>query len=208
MDRLELDTPAREDAWVKDFIGRLSDVFRRSARSKRRPPTFRDRHGLNKKSAPTFQELPGRDVDSNRIYKDRRRVAARGHIGIVVHRRRREIGRGNGTGTIQPSCVAVWCLSIAPGYCLASSTPTQVRLAPVDAKALGRTPVISTRKNDKRNFPTATRFTRTTLATSPAEPRSKSGQTAIIHATRNSNRDADRLAAAVADLSELPVRTG
>jgi hypothetical protein len=28
MDRLELDTPAREDAWVKDFIGRLSDVLR------------------------------------------------------------------------------------------------------------------------------------------------------------------------------------
>jgi hypothetical protein len=28
MDRLELDTPERENAWVKDFIGRLSDVLR------------------------------------------------------------------------------------------------------------------------------------------------------------------------------------
>jgi hypothetical protein len=28
MDRLELDTPEREDAWVKDFIGRLAGVFR------------------------------------------------------------------------------------------------------------------------------------------------------------------------------------
>ena len=33
MDRLELDTPAREDAWVKDFIGRLSDVFRKISKS-------------------------------------------------------------------------------------------------------------------------------------------------------------------------------
>jgi hypothetical protein len=28
MDRLELDTPDREDAWVKDFIGRLTGVLR------------------------------------------------------------------------------------------------------------------------------------------------------------------------------------
>jgi hypothetical protein len=28
MDRLELDTPQREDAWVKDFIGRLVGVVR------------------------------------------------------------------------------------------------------------------------------------------------------------------------------------
>jgi hypothetical protein len=28
MDRLQLDTPERENAWVKDFIGRLSDVLR------------------------------------------------------------------------------------------------------------------------------------------------------------------------------------
>jgi hypothetical protein len=28
MDRLELDTPERENAWVKDFISRLSDVLR------------------------------------------------------------------------------------------------------------------------------------------------------------------------------------
>ena len=28
MDRLELDTPQREDAWVKDFIGRLAGVIR------------------------------------------------------------------------------------------------------------------------------------------------------------------------------------
>jgi hypothetical protein len=28
MDRLQLDTPERENAWVKEFIGRLSDVLR------------------------------------------------------------------------------------------------------------------------------------------------------------------------------------
>jgi hypothetical protein len=28
MDRLKLDTPERENAWVKEFIGRLSDVLR------------------------------------------------------------------------------------------------------------------------------------------------------------------------------------
>jgi hypothetical protein len=28
MDRLELDTPEREDAWVKDFIGRLAGILR------------------------------------------------------------------------------------------------------------------------------------------------------------------------------------
>jgi len=28
MDRLELDTPEREDAWVKDFIDRLAGVIR------------------------------------------------------------------------------------------------------------------------------------------------------------------------------------
>ena len=28
MDRLELDTPEREDAWVKDFMGRLTGMFR------------------------------------------------------------------------------------------------------------------------------------------------------------------------------------
>lgn len=28
MDRLELDTPERRDAWVKDFIGRLTGVLR------------------------------------------------------------------------------------------------------------------------------------------------------------------------------------
>lgn len=28
MDRLELNTPERENAWMKDFIGRLSDVPR------------------------------------------------------------------------------------------------------------------------------------------------------------------------------------
>jgi hypothetical protein len=28
MDRLELDTPEREDSWVKDFIARLAGVIR------------------------------------------------------------------------------------------------------------------------------------------------------------------------------------
>jgi hypothetical protein len=28
MDRLELDTPERKDAWVKDFIGRLTGALR------------------------------------------------------------------------------------------------------------------------------------------------------------------------------------
>jgi hypothetical protein len=28
MDRLELDTPEREDSWVKDFIARLTGVIR------------------------------------------------------------------------------------------------------------------------------------------------------------------------------------
>jgi enoyl-CoA hydratase/carnithine racemase len=28
IDRLQLDTPERENAWVKEFIGRLSDVLR------------------------------------------------------------------------------------------------------------------------------------------------------------------------------------
>jgi hypothetical protein len=28
MDRLELDTPEREDSWVKDFIARLNGVIR------------------------------------------------------------------------------------------------------------------------------------------------------------------------------------
>jgi hypothetical protein len=30
MDRLELDTPERENAWVKDFIDRLSGVLLRN----------------------------------------------------------------------------------------------------------------------------------------------------------------------------------
>jgi hypothetical protein len=33
MDRLELDTPEREDAWVKDFIGRLAGVLRNISKS-------------------------------------------------------------------------------------------------------------------------------------------------------------------------------
>jgi hypothetical protein len=28
MDRLELDTPEREDSWVKDFVARLAGVIR------------------------------------------------------------------------------------------------------------------------------------------------------------------------------------
>jgi hypothetical protein len=33
MDRLELDTPEREDAWVEDFINRLAGVFRSTGKS-------------------------------------------------------------------------------------------------------------------------------------------------------------------------------
>jgi hypothetical protein len=33
MDRLELDTPEREDAWVKDFIGRLAGALRNISKS-------------------------------------------------------------------------------------------------------------------------------------------------------------------------------
>jgi hypothetical protein len=33
MDRLELDTPKREDAWVKDFIGRLAGTIRNISES-------------------------------------------------------------------------------------------------------------------------------------------------------------------------------
>jgi hypothetical protein len=33
MDRLELDTPEREDAWVKDFIGRLAGILRNISES-------------------------------------------------------------------------------------------------------------------------------------------------------------------------------
>jgi hypothetical protein len=33
MDRLELDTPEREDAWVKDFINRLTGVLRSTGKS-------------------------------------------------------------------------------------------------------------------------------------------------------------------------------
>jgi hypothetical protein len=32
MDRLELDTPEREDAWVRDFIGRLTGVLRNTSK--------------------------------------------------------------------------------------------------------------------------------------------------------------------------------
>jgi hypothetical protein len=61
----------------------------------------------------------------------------------------------------------------------------------------------------KRNIPMAIRLNRITLAKSWPGPRNKSDQTVIlIDSTWNSDRDADRLAAAVADLSEELARMG